>query len=52
MGLAEVSRDAGRPEEAAEGARQALERYARKGNNVSARKAETLLSGLARPAGS
>jgi class 3 adenylate cyclase/tetratricopeptide (TPR) repeat protein len=52
MGLAEVFRDAGRPEEAAEGARQALERYARKGNDVSARKAKTLLSELTRPTGS
>jgi tetratricopeptide (TPR) repeat protein len=52
MGLAEVFRDAGQREEAAEGAGRALDRYVRKGNVVSARKAETLLSGLTPSAGS
>jgi tetratricopeptide (TPR) repeat protein len=51
MGLAEVFRGAGRPEEAAEAARRAHNRYRGKGNIVSSRKAETLLSRLSRTAG-
>jgi class 3 adenylate cyclase/tetratricopeptide (TPR) repeat protein len=51
MALAEALRAAGRPDHAAEAGRQALDRYARKGNLVSVRKAETLLSGLTPPAG-
>jgi tetratricopeptide (TPR) repeat protein len=52
MGLANACRHARQRKEAAEGAGQALDRYVRKGNVVSARKAETLLSELARPTGS
>jgi tetratricopeptide (TPR) repeat protein len=43
MALAKVLRAAGRPDHAAAAAQQALDRYARKGNLVSARTAETLL---------
>jgi class 3 adenylate cyclase/tetratricopeptide (TPR) repeat protein len=43
MALAEVLRVAGQPDQAADAAQQALDRYARKGNLVSARTAETLL---------
>jgi tetratricopeptide (TPR) repeat protein len=43
MALAETLRVAGQPDQAADAAQQALDRYARKGNLVSARTAETLL---------
>jgi class 3 adenylate cyclase/tetratricopeptide (TPR) repeat protein len=43
MALAETLQAAGRPDHAAAAAQQALDRYARKGNVVSARTAETLL---------
>jgi len=43
MALAKVLRVAGQPDQAADAAQQALERYTRKGNLVSARTAETLL---------
>jgi class 3 adenylate cyclase/tetratricopeptide (TPR) repeat protein len=43
MALAEVLRAAGRPDHAAAAVQQALDRYARKGNLVSARAAESLL---------
>jgi tetratricopeptide (TPR) repeat protein len=43
MALAKVLRAAGRPDHASAAAQQALDRYARKGNLVSARTAETLL---------
>jgi DNA-binding SARP family transcriptional activator len=43
MGLANACRHAHQRKEAAESARQALDRYVRKGNVVSAQKAETLL---------
>jgi hypothetical protein len=43
MALAETLRVAGQPDQAADAARQALDRYARKGNLVSARTAESLL---------
>jgi tetratricopeptide (TPR) repeat protein len=43
MTLAETLRAAGQPDHAAAAAQQALDRYARKGNLVSARTAETLL---------
>jgi class 3 adenylate cyclase/tetratricopeptide (TPR) repeat protein len=43
MALAEVLRSVGRSDQAAETAQQALDCYARKGNVVSARQAETLL---------
>jgi len=46
IGLAQVYRGAGRPEEAFEEARKAHNRYMRKSNIVSSQKAETLLSGL------
>jgi class 3 adenylate cyclase/tetratricopeptide (TPR) repeat protein len=43
MALAETLWAAGRPDHAAAAAQQALDRYARKGNLVSARRAESLL---------
>jgi tetratricopeptide (TPR) repeat protein len=43
MTVAKVLRVAGQPDQAADAAQQALDRYARKGNLVSARTAETLL---------
>jgi hypothetical protein len=43
MALAKVLRGAGRPDQAADAAQQPLDRYARKGNLVSARTAESLL---------
>jgi hypothetical protein len=43
MTVAKVLRVAGQPDQAADAAQQALDRYARKGNLASARTAESLL---------
>jgi tetratricopeptide (TPR) repeat protein len=49
MALADVIRSAGRQDEAAEAAKEALDRYARKGNVVAEGWARNLLQGLSAP---